>query len=166
MNNLTILTIICVLCAMMFLQWRIRQNSKSRQLHQNGEAELAIESPEPQTLVNSTIDTTVLAQLAKDTCVEDFPNLIDVFLTELETRCDGVRAALKEDNEKNLRIQVHSIKSCARTFGAPTLATMAADIEQDIINNQLAKATEEIPLMLSLLPGIKQEFIDYKNNLS
>lgn len=112
-----------------------------------------------------SIDSETLQNLAEEVSVELMPTLIDAFLKELDTRTAIIRSTVLIDNEKSIRLQVHSIKSCARTFGALALAEKAALIEQ-LIDGQSHEAQNEIEQLFILLPATRQAFSQYKSNLS
>jgi two-component system phosphorelay protein LuxU len=107
------------------------------------------------------INTQVLTKLAEDVSIENLPSLIDVFLAELDTRLTAIETAPLEGDENHLRIQIHSIKSCARTFGATELANKAAEIEK-VMGNSDIDITSQIQQLLALLPTVKQMYLQYK----
>lgn len=106
------------------------------------------------------INTDVLARLADDVSIELMPELIQAFLTEVDTRLDSVKTTPLEDNENHIRTQVHSIKSCARTFGATELADKAAHIEQ-MIDAKVSNVESQIQQLLALLPAVHEAFNRY-----
>lgn len=106
------------------------------------------------------INTDVLARLANDVSIELMPELIQAFLTEVDTRLDAVKTSSLVENENHIRTQVHSIKSCARTFGATELADKAAHIEQ-MIEAKVSNIESQIQQMLALLPGVHEAFNGY-----
>ncbi|MFT4925746.1 MAG: HPt (histidine-containing phosphotransfer) domain-containing protein [Phenylobacterium sp.] len=110
------------------------------------------------------IDSQVLVKLAVDVSLECLPMLIDAFLEELTTRATSVQTALVENDSKALRIEVHSIKSCCRTFGAIGLGTKAAEIEQMIVDKPPHLA-QEINQMLKFIPDVEQAFLAYRATL-
>lgn len=106
------------------------------------------------------INTDVLARLADDVSIELMPELIQAFLAEVDTRLDTVKSTPLEDNENHIRTQVHSIKSCARTFGATELADKAAHIEQ-MIDAKVSNVESQIQQLLALLPAVHEAFNRY-----
>lgn len=106
------------------------------------------------------INTDVLARLADDVSIELMPELIQAFLTEVDTRLDTVKTTPLQDNENHIRTQVHSIKSCARTFGATELADKAAHIEQ-MIDAKVSNVESQIQQLLALLPAVHEAFNRY-----
>ena len=106
------------------------------------------------------INTDVLARLADDVSIELMPELIEAFLTEIDTRLDEVKTTPLHENENHIRTQVHSIKSCARTFGATELADKAAHIEQ-MIDAKVSDIEPKIQQMLALLPAVHEAFSGY-----
>ncbi len=111
-----------------------------------------------------TIDTAVLAKLSNDVSVEMMPKLIDAFLKELDTRFTIIADNPLAGNEEQIRIQAHSVKSCARTFGANALGELAAEIEK-LAEQRSATAEPKIVHLLALLPMVKQAFVEYKTGL-
>lgn len=110
------------------------------------------------------INTDVLARLADDVSIELMPELIHAFLLEVDTRLDTVKTTPLNNNENHIRTQVHSIKSCARTFGATELADKAAHIEQ-MIDADVSNIESQIQQMLALLPAIHRAFNGYLGEL-
>ncbi|NQZ09058.1 MAG: Hpt domain-containing protein [Algicola sp.] len=111
-----------------------------------------------------TIDTAVLAKLAEDVSSEMMPKLIDAFLKELDTRFTIIAEHPLAGNEDQIRMQAHSVKSCARTFGAHDLGELAAEIEM-LAEQRNATAEPKIVHLLALLPMVKQAFVEYKSKL-
>ncbi|MCJ8274599.1 MAG: Hpt domain-containing protein [Psychrosphaera sp.] len=111
-----------------------------------------------------TIDTAVLTKLAQDVPHEMMPKLIDAFLKELDTRFTIIAEHPLRGNEEQIRLQAHSVKSCARTFGAHDLGELAAEIEM-LAEQRNATAEPKIVHLLALLPTVKQAFVEYKMGL-
>lgn len=110
------------------------------------------------------INTETLKRLAEDVSLEMMPDLIRAFLEELDTRLASVQSTPLLNNENHIRTQVHSIKSCARTFGATALADKAAHIEQ-MIDAKVSNIESQIQQLVALLPTVRQAFIIYLNDL-
>lgn len=106
------------------------------------------------------IDTAILTRLGRDVSEEMLPVLIDAFLEELDGRALSIEKAIAEADDDHLRIEVHSIKSCARTFGATALAIRAADIEEQI-KAQKSRPALQIQQMLAQLPSVRAAFNAY-----
>lgn len=110
-----------------------------------------------------TLDTTVLTKLGRNVTPGMIPKLIEAFLQELDTRIATIQNTPFKGNEQQIRLQVHSIKSTSRTFGAIALADKAAAIEQ-MIDDQASEAdiNLEIPQLVALLPLIKEAYLSYQ----
>jgi HPt (histidine-containing phosphotransfer) domain-containing protein len=153
MNYLAIIVVFALLSLALYYRYRFNRLSSDNALNKDHALGLDI------------IDTRVLNKLAGEVSIENLPVLIDAFLRELETRSVAVKTALVNDDQKHLRIEVHSIKSCARTFGATSLATKAADIELSIKEQPDAVAGGIEQMLTDQLPAVKQAFIDYRKAL-
>ena len=106
------------------------------------------------------INTDVLARLADDVSIELMPELVAAFLAEVDTRLNAVTSTEFNDNESHIRTQFHSIKSCARTFGATQLADKAAHIEQ-MIDAKVGNIESQVQQVLNLMPAVHQAFNSY-----
>ncbi len=157
MNYLSAVTV----CALFILVWYCFRHFQSTSQNNLTRGTIVNKATE---LDPSMIDTGVLSKLGGDVSMENMPTLIDAFLKELDTRSVSVKTALIEEDANHLRIEVHSIKSCARTFGATALATKAAAIEQRI-NEDPPVVAAEINQMLGLLPLVRQVFLNYRETL-
>lgn len=111
-----------------------------------------------------SINTNTLERLAEDVSFEMMPELIRAFIEELDTRIDVVSSTQLTNNESHIRTQVHSIKSCARTFGATVLADKAAHVEQ-MIDANVSGIEIQIHQLVALLPIVKLAFTRYLNDL-
>jgi len=141
---------------MMSMSMSMNQQNNSGQASQQPQSN---QNTNPQ-VAPSTINTQVLVRLAEDVSIEMMPDLIHAFLEEIDTRLAVVQSTQLTGNENHIRTQVHSVKSCARTFGAIALAEKAAYIEQ-MIDVKVSDIEIQIQQMLALLPSVKQAFNDY-----
>ena len=112
------------------------------------------------------VDKQVLTKLAADVSPAILPALIDVFLKELVTRSKTIESLPHDGSDPRLKVEVHSLKSCARTFGATAFADKAALIEKLIVEQSSdGEIQEQIAQLQSMLPNLLGIFSYYQSTL-
>jgi CheY-like chemotaxis protein len=90
-----------------------------------------------------------LHKLGQDTSVEMLPEIVSIFIQELQQRIDDFPADISVLDVDELIARAHAIKSSAGTFGAHRLMEIARDIEQLARNGEVEKAKRELGQMLA-----------------
>ena len=80
-------------------------------------------------MAQPTIDRATFDELKETAGAEFVVELMDTFFAEAPGMLGDLRAALASGNADNFRRAAHSLKSNSNTFGAPTLAAMAKELE-------------------------------------
>lgn len=96
------------------------------------------------------LDHSVLSAL-RDVMEDEFPVLLETFLTDSAERLRQIRQALAQADSQALRLAAHSFKGSCSNMGAPLLAGLCKQLEDIARREQLADAP-------SLVPLIEQEF--------
>jgi HPt (histidine-containing phosphotransfer) domain-containing protein len=77
----------------------------------------------------SHFDTEALAML-EEIMEDDFPELIQVFITDSDPRVPAMHSALQEQNSQTLRDIAHSFKGASSNLSALPLADLCFKIEE------------------------------------
>jgi HPt (histidine-containing phosphotransfer) domain-containing protein len=75
------------------------------------------------------LDDGVIEQLAKDVTPDAVPAMIRTFVSEAVAHAEKLNQALGAAAMGTVEDEAHTLKSCAGTFGAARLQTLASDIE-------------------------------------
>ncbi|MGI0116042.1 PAS domain S-box protein [Zooshikella sp. RANM57] len=75
------------------------------------------------------LEQSILNQLIKDTSQESLVPLLNMFITELDTRYESIDLAVDVKDFDVLREEAHALKSCSGTFGASKLQRLAMQLE-------------------------------------
>jgi PAS domain S-box-containing protein len=86
------------------------------------------------------LDQTALDALTSLLGQEAFNDLLQIYLTELDTRCDAIRQAITQQDLVIISREAHTIKSSSASFGATALQAIAKDIEACGYNDDLPQA--------------------------
>lgn len=83
------------------------------------------------------LDRRVLVQLALDAGTSLLQAAAATFLREGDLGLARIRAALASGDSRALRRELHTLKSCAATFGALRLSDQAAALEQAAVEGRI-----------------------------
>jgi PAS domain S-box-containing protein len=86
-------------------------------------------SLKPDEIHNSLVSHKALQQLANDTSEELLPEMIAIFIKELQKRLNNIKTALEENDINKIAIEVHTLKSSSGTYGALKLHAFAVEID-------------------------------------
>lgn len=102
------------------------------------------------------LDVTIIEQLAEDTSPEALPKMLHLFIDEIITRSTRLQDDVVSHAWDNMENEAHTLKSCAGTFGALELQSIAKLIEAACrdkdpaaIEQQTAMLADVIKLTLS-----------------
>ncbi|WP_068830769.1 Hpt domain-containing protein [Pseudomonas sp. BMS12] len=98
----------------------------------------------------SHLDQNVLASLL-DVMGAEYPVLLDTFLIDSEERLRCLHEALTAADAQALRLAAHSFKGSCSNMGAPLLARLCKDLEEDARRERLDDAP-------GLVEQIEREF--------
>lgn len=96
------------------------------------------------------LDATVMAAL-QDVMEDEFPVLLDTFLTDSEERLRLLNAALQVSDAYAVRQAAHSFQGSCSNMGAPLLAQLCRLLEDAVQREQLDEAA-------TLLEQLEREF--------
>lgn len=96
------------------------------------------------------LDSAVLTAL-QDVMEDEYPVLLDTYLTDSEERLRLLREAMREADALNLRLAAHCFKGSCSNMGAPLLAGLCKQLEEVGRRELLAEAPE-------LIEQIEREF--------
>ncbi len=74
------------------------------------------------------VDMAVLAEL-RDIMAEDFPVLIETFITDSQMRVEAIKNALASGVGEEIRRAAHSFKGSASNLGATRLTVLCQELE-------------------------------------
>ena len=86
------------------------------------------------------IDKAMLDELTATLGQVQVKELVQIFLTELATRCESIKQAIISQDLSVLSREGHTIKSTSATFGATTLQAVGKELEACGYNDDLATA--------------------------
>lgn len=159
--------IFTLIALLLMNQMRKRQQTNNLESEHSSDPQL-IQSPVPQMAnteqPNTIIDEVALDKLVNEVSAEILPTLIDVFVKELVTRCKAVEQLPHDGSDPRLRVEIHSLKSCARTFGATGFAEQAQLIER-MIDGHPGDIETQINRLQQLLPGVLGVFSAFQSQL-
>lgn len=95
--------------------------------------------------ISDTVNIKVIDTLIKDTSVDFFPSLLEVFEAETAQRLANIDAALSAQDTKSLSIESHSLKGTSATFGAETLRSVVAALERASKAGDLVESATLVP---------------------
>jgi|GEM_PF-1173744 len=122
---------------------------------------LTLSNEADQSLV---IDPQVLQQLSDDVSAEALPQMLEVFLQEVEIRAQRVADGLTNLTLSIFEDEAHTLKSCAGTFGAIRLQILAKELEMacKTDNRELVlKLARELPELLNITIAAYQQQYPY-----
>ena len=88
----------------------------------------------------TNIDKAILDELTATLGQAQVKELLQIFLTELNTRCETIKQAIISQDLSVLSREGHTIKSSSATFGASSLQALGKELEACGYNNDLATA--------------------------
>ncbi|MBO4415085.1 MAG: EAL domain-containing protein [Lachnospiraceae bacterium] len=90
---------------------------------------------------------------------EIYESILKIFTDDIENKCSNIRSALKGNDIKRYTIEVHALKSSARTVGAMEISKLAAELEAAGEQNDIERITADTEKLLSMYErcGIKPE---------
>jgi len=94
------------------------------------------------------LEKKVLEQLADDTSEELVPEMVGIFIKELNRRVEIIDKAIDSQNVADIGAEVHAIKSSAGTYGALKLQSLAKSIDalyKDGNKKQLLELSKKLP---------------------
>lgn len=97
-----------------------------------------------------SLDPEVMDQLVADLGADLLPRLFETFVTELESRMQTLRAAVRVGDAAAAGGEGHAIKSSAATFGMEALRLVSFEIEQAGRAGDIARVRALEPRMLAL----------------
>lgn len=98
----------------------------------------------------SHLDQNVLASLL-DVMGEEYPVLLDTFVLDSDERLRCINEALASSDAQALRLAAHSFKGSCSNMGAPLLAGLCKELEEEARRERLDTAPE-------LVDQIEREF--------
>ena len=98
----------------------------------------------------SHLDQSVLASL-QDVMGDEYPVLLDTFLVDSDERLRCIHQALSGLDAQALRLAVHSFKGSCSNMGAPLLARLCKELEEEARRERQDEAPE-------LVEQIEREF--------
>lgn len=98
----------------------------------------------------SHLDQSVLVSL-QDVMGEEYPVLLDTFMVDSDERVRCIHQALSAQDPQALRLAAHSFKGSCSNMGAPLLARLCKDLEEEARRERLDDAPE-------LVEQIEREF--------
>lgn len=102
------------------------------------------------------VDEIILKQLRQDAGEQVVPQLIEVFLNELNSRVERICEAQAGDDRSVIAKEAHALKSSAGSFGAMRLHFLAKDLEMAARDEQ----AETVTALVSRLPDVGREAAD------
>ena len=100
----------------------------------------------------TVLDQSLVNEL-RDVMGADFATLVDSFERDGLRRLEGIREALGDGDQENLRALSHSFKGSSSNVGALNVAETCQALEGLAREGDLAQAGE-------LLPGLEEQFQD------
>src|SRR5689334_21128230 len=91
-----------------------------------------------------TIDAATFCALKETAGAEFALELIDTFLQEAPVMLADLRRAMAEGDAEKFRRAAHSLKSNGNTFGAPSFAAMARELEVGGVAAQAASGARSV----------------------
>jgi HPt (histidine-containing phosphotransfer) domain-containing protein len=122
-----------------------------------------IEDSSVQPLYEPDKQKVILDQAALDELIsllgqEPFNDLLQIYLTELTTRCDTIKQALIQQDLVIISREAHTIKSSSASFGATALNAIAKDVEaygyKDDLPQALILAEQLLPCAAATLAAM------------
>ncbi len=98
------------------------------------------------------LDKNVLKQMAQDTSEELVPEMVNVFIKELNTRLQKINKAINDYDHDVIGQEVHALKSSSGTYGAKQLQELANAIDltyKSSENKKLFELTTQLPDLLN-----------------
>lgn len=107
----------------------------------NAPADLATNTTPKNELASkpAIVDNSIFEHLANDTSHELVPEMVNMFMAECRSRIEIINNQMDDISLLDIRDQIHTVKSLAGTFGTPRLETLAREIEQACIDEDLIK---------------------------
>ncbi|MFK5892799.1 MAG: ATP-binding protein [Pseudomonadota bacterium] len=95
------------------------------------------------------IDLSIIKQLEKDTSVELVPEMVTIFIKELNKRLVNVQQAIQQQEIKNIASEVHALKSSSATYGALKLELISKKTDLACKNNLHAEVMSMSPILVA-----------------
>jgi CheY-like chemotaxis protein/HPt (histidine-containing phosphotransfer) domain-containing protein len=112
--------------------------------------------PDKQAVI---LDQAALDELISLVGQEAFNDLLQIYLTELNTRCDAMRQAIIKQDLVIICREAHTIKSSSASFGATALNAIAKDLEacgyKDDLPQALILAEQLLPCATATSAAIR-----------
>ncbi|WP_437884319.1 Hpt domain-containing protein [Pseudomonas sp. LRF_L74] len=89
------------------------------------------------------LDNTVLSAL-QEVMEDEYPTLIETFLADSEERMVSLHKAVERADAQLLQLAAHSFKGSSSNMGAPLLASLCRQLEDDARRGQLCSASRLI----------------------
>jgi two-component system sensor histidine kinase/response regulator len=109
-------------------------------------------APGPRDDDPGVLDFRTLDQLKEDTSHDAMPEIIGIFVTEVEKRVPAMASHHANADFEALGMEAHALKSSSASFGAPRLAEQAKAIEFAA----RAEDTETLSSLMNALPSLAQ----------
>jgi len=107
--------------------------------------------------MTDSINTSMIEDL-KELMEEDFPILIETFLTDCEKRLDDLKEAISENNAKEIRELAHGFKGSSSNLGAVLLSDISFKLEIMGRENELEEAEHTNQLLNNEYLKVKDYF--------
>lgn len=108
------------------------------------------------------MSTEILEKLGQETSPQMLPEIVSIFIGEMQQRIDDFPADVTALDVDELIARAHAIKSSAGTFGAQRLMTVASQVEKHARDGELDRARSAVDRMLETgretLRVYKQQF--------
>lgn len=112
------------------------------------------------------LEQKILIQLIKDTSEELLIPLLNMFVTELDTRIDSIDLAMDVKDFDAIREEAHALKSCSGTFGASKLQKIAMQLEYAARDYDINLIDTIGKQFRTVLLSTKKSYKQYLNNNS
>ncbi|TNF94372.1 MAG: PAS domain S-box protein [Gammaproteobacteria bacterium] len=109
----------------------------------------------------TTLDFNKLEQLFNDTNHEITPALVDAFLNEMKVRLENILHARNMNDLGEITHESHALKSCAASYGANRLSSLAAKLELAGRNNATREAMDIVNSMPTVIESTREALITY-----
>lgn len=116
-------------------------------------------------MTDQHLDPAVLQGL-QDIMEDEYPLLLDTFLTDSDERLRSLHAALQQADAQGLRLAAHSFKGSCSNMGAPLLAGLCRQLEEQARHERLEPAPEllarieaELAIVRILFKSERQRFV-------
>ncbi|MBU2708925.1 PAS domain S-box protein [Zooshikella marina] len=105
----------------------------------------------------------ILNQLVKDTSQESLTPLLNMFITELDSRFEAINLAVGIKDFDAIREEAHALKSCSGTFGASKLQRLTMQLEYAAKDYDTSLVDTLVDQFQSVLLATRKSYQEYLN---